>query len=72
MNEENWYHDVTEGVTYRVRKFKHATGRTMEEWYSSNGEMWYLDPGLTRHTLLSNHILTPCEPVPGMLSKKFN
>jgi hypothetical protein len=41
----------------------------MEEWLSSSGEKWYLDPGLTKATFLRDHILTPCDPVAGMLSK---
>jgi len=69
VNEnQQWFHDVTESVYYRVTHFRHSTGRTMEEWLSSSGEKWYLDPGVTRETLLWNHILTPCGPIPGMLS----
>jgi hypothetical protein len=68
VNEQQWFHDVTENVFYRVTLFEHSTMRTMEEWLCSNGEKWYLGPGLTRETFLRDHILTPCEPVPGMLS----
>ena len=71
MSEQLWFHDITEDVHYRVTTFQHAMGRTMEEWYSSTGEMWYLDPGMTRETLLRDNILTPCDPMPGMLTKTF-
>jgi hypothetical protein len=71
LSEQKWYHDLTEKTHYRVTTFRHPMGRVMEEWYSSTGEMWYLDPGMTLDTLLHDHILTPCDPVPGMLSKKF-
>jgi len=69
VNSEQWFHDVTDGVYYRVRCFEHRTKRIMEEWLCSNGEQWYLEPGLTRATFLSNHVLTPCDPVAGMLSR---
>jgi len=68
-NSEQWFHDVTDNVYYRVTKFEHSTKRVMEEWLCSDGERWYLDPGLTRATFLHDHILTPCDPVPGMLSR---
>ncbi len=67
-NNEQWFHDVTDGVYYRVTKFEHPMRREMEEWLSSSGERWYLEPGMTVKTLLYNHILTPCDPIPGMLS----
>lgn len=66
---EQWFHDVTEDVYYRVTKFEHRTKRIMEEWFCSNGDRWYLEPGVTRSTVLHSHILTPCDPTPGMLSK---
>lgn len=70
MNDtEQWFHDVTEDVYYRVTRFEHSTKRIMEEWFSSTGDRWYLDPGLTRATFLRDHILTPCDPVVGMISK---
>ena len=67
--DEQWFHDVTENVYYRVTRFEHRTKRIMEEWLSSTGERWYLDPGVTQATLFHDHILTPCDPVPGMLSR---
>ena len=71
MSEQHWFRDVNENVHYRVTLFKHSTGRVMEEWYSSSGERWYLEPGMTRLTVLRDSILTPCDPVPGMLTKTF-
>lgn len=67
--DEQCFHDVTDNVYYRVTRFEHSTKRIMEEWLCSTGERWYLDPGMTHSTLLYNHILTPCDPVPGMLSR---
>ena len=71
MPNQKWYHDKTDDVYYRVTSFKHSTGRTMEEWYCSNGERWYLEPGMTRKTFLSGNELKACDPVPGMLSITF-
>lgn len=71
MAEQQWFRDLTEDVHYRVTVFRHTNGRTMEEWYCSNGDHWYLEVGVTRKTFLVNNILTPCEPIPGMLSKTF-
>lgn len=67
--DEQWFHDGTENVYYRVSRFEHHTKRVMEEWLSSTGESWYLDPGLTRLIFLQDHTLTPCDPIPGMLSR---
>ncbi len=68
MNETTqWFHDVTEGLFYRVDKFRHKSGRMMEMWNSSDGDSWYLDEGLSQSTFLFDHVLTPCDPVPGLL-----
>jgi hypothetical protein len=70
MTEDSkWFKDLTENVHYRVTKFKHSTGRIMEEWVCSSGDSWYLDPGVSRATFLHDHDIRPCDPVPGLLSK---
>jgi hypothetical protein len=72
MSNQHWLHDKTNDVYYRVTPFKHTTGRLMEEWYCSNGDRWYLSPGITRKTVLHDCVLVPCEPIPGMLSITFD
>ena len=68
-DDSKWYQDFTENVHYRVRSFKHPTGRIMEEWISSNGDRWYLAPGISLSTFLRGHDIRQCGPVPGLLSK---
>ncbi len=72
MPKQKWLHDKTNEVYYRVTPFRHATGRMMEEWLCSNGERWYLSPGVTLETVLAECVLEPCDPIPGMLSITFD